>query len=117
MKLEIFSIHPFVTGMLWFMNDDDLGLNHNGTVKLTEISIGIEPSCGTVCTMSEHPPTQVLNLLPALKLRMRNTRTLHIFDVPGAGLADNLDVNEAMKLTYVPSYDFTVASTWTTCRR
>lgn len=98
MKLEELAIDLFVTGNMWFTNDNDFGPNNKGPVKLTEISLGLKPSCNTVCTMSEHPHTTVLNVLPKHKLRLRNTCTLHIFDVSGAGPADNLDLNDAKKL-------------------
>lgn len=106
MKLERFAIDPFVTGKLWFTNYNEFGLNKNGAVKLIELSLGLEPSYDTVCKISEHPPARVVNVLPKQKLRLRNTRTLHILDVAGVRAADNLDDNEATKLAYVASDDY-----------
>lgn len=104
-KLEGFAIDPFVTGKLWLTNENDFGLDNNGPVKLQEISLGRAPSGATVCAMPEHPPAPVVNMVPTRKLRLRNPRTLRISDVPGAGAAENLDVNEATKLAYVANDD------------
>ena len=104
-KQEGFVIDRKRKHVVWMIDDNDFGLDRNGNVEMRKIALGRAPEGATVCKLPKHPDAPVINTEPSKKIKLINSQTLRISDQPGAGAAENLDVDEFVMRAYVANDD------------
>lgn len=100
-KVEGFAYDVTDDSKLWIIEDNDFGLEGNENTVITKISLGRAPSGATICKSPGHPRAPKMNLMPTKAIRLVQPTTFRISKNPGAGAAENLDVNEKLKVVYV----------------
>lgn len=104
-KMEGFAIDMRDHSKLWMINDNDFGLENNGVAEMHKFSLGRDHKGATVCEMPAHPPTPSINVTASKSISLLNSSIYRISDEPGAGAAENFDINEKAGLAYVANDD------------
>lgn len=104
-KMEGFAIDMTDHSKLWMINDNDFGLKNSGVVEMHKFSLGRDHKGATVCEMPAHPPSPPINVTASKVISLVNSSTYRISDKPGAGAAENFDINEKAGLAYVANDD------------
>ena len=104
-KQEAFVIDMVDNSKVWMMNDNDFGLDVSGNVELRQVSLGRSVTGATVCEMPAHPKAPVIDVNPSKAIKLVNSQTYRISNVPGAGSAENFDVSDVNKRAYVANDD------------
>lgn len=104
-KQEGFVVDVNDPTKVWMLNDNDFGLEGNGPVEMRELALGRSLAGATVCGMPDHPPTPIIDLHPTKTIQLVNSQTYRISSEPGAGAAENFDIDEVAQRAYVANDD------------
>lgn len=104
-KQEGFVVDVNDPTKVWMLNDNDFGLEGNGPVEMRELVLGRSLAGATVCGMPEHPPTPKIDIHPTKTIQLVNSQTYRISSEPGAGAAENFDIDEVAQRAYVANDD------------
>lgn len=104
-KQEGFVIDPVDPTIMWMVADNDFGLEGNGPIVLRKIKLGRSISGSTICDKPAHPPAPTISTTPTKTISLVNSQTYRISDEPGAGAAENFDVDETARVAYVANDD------------
>lgn len=104
-KQEGFVIDDADPTKVWMVDDNDFGLENNKNTEMRKISLGRAAAGATVCQTPAHPPAPQIDVKPTKAIRLVNPATYVISGEPGAGAAENLDVDEGRNRAFVANDD------------
>lgn len=111
-KQEGFVIDRRDKTKVWMIDDNDFGLGGKENIEMRKISLGRSANGATVCQLPEHPPSPSIKVIPSKAIKLKNAQTYRISDKPGAGAAENFDVDEEALRAYVANDDTSAADSY-----